>query len=301
MRIVRALAALAVGVVAISMAPNGAAQPGPTNPGPPAPKDAKAVQTPCELRIGDAPIRAIVSGADLQNLAVQGCGSPQQLAPKVEWIRDVSDVSRRWEAKIHVAESVPFLELRGAAPASGGTRKFELGKDDTAVATLTATVVPRPVATAGPMDIQFEDPALNVLQSGRSRIDAKSGKPIAVAGGGVWNSVSISLSPEIPSASRYSAGAEVSGNKSHYEWSVKSISARDAQIPGTTDQSGSNNLSRLLARAPGEVTGVAVVSFRAPWASWVRPRLPCRVRPRSTISMPTRSTVRASCSPVCCR
>ena len=208
MRIVRALAALAVGVVAISMAPNGAAQQRPPNPGPAGPKDAKAVQTPCELSIGDAPIRAIVSGADLQNLALNnaatpGCAKPEDMKSRVAWLRDVSDSNRRWEAAIKEVRGVVFLELRGAAPATGGPRRFELGRDDTVLANLTIAVSSLPAAAPGALGVSYEDSALNVVQTGRSRVDVKTGKPIAVAGGGVWNTATMSFPTEVPSSSLY--------------------------------------------------------------------------------------------------
>lgn len=266
MRIVRALAALAVSVVAISMAPNGAAQQRPPNPGPAGPKDAKAVQTPCELRIGDAPIRAIVSGADLQNLALNnaatpGCAKPEDVKSRVAWLRDVSDSNRRWEAAIREVGGVVFLELRGAAPATGGPRKFELGRDDTVLANLTIAVSSLPAAAPGPLDVSYEDSALNVVQTGRSRVDVKTGKPIAVAGGGVWNTATMSFPTEVPSSSLYDRGPVVNGGPSHFEWDIKSISARHPMI-GVPKKTAEG--SGMMPRSPGEVVGVGVIPFRTP-------------------------------------
>lgn len=287
MRIVRALAALAVGVVAISMAPNGAAQQRPPNPGPAGPKDAKAVQTPCELRIGDAPIRAIVSGADLQNLALQddsaqGCAKDANLPSKVRWVRDVTDPNRRWEARVHTKAGVVFLEVRGAAPTQGELRQFELGGEESVVARLSARVVGLPTATSGALTVRYDDPELDAAQTGRSRLDG-SGKPIAVAGGAVWNTATMSFPSAIPAESRYDVGASSQKKEpkdaiSHYEWDIFALSVLDAKIPRTDDANDKpeeskpgtttarKSQTRLIPQNPGPVTSVGSITFRTPWS-----------------------------------
>lgn len=277
MRIVRALAALAVSVVAISMAPNGAAQPA-TPPGPAAPKDAKTAQTPCELRIGDAPIRAIVSGADLQNLALQddsaqACAKDANLPSKVRWVRDVTDPNRRWEARVHTKAGVVLLEVRGAAPTQGELRQFELGGEESVVARLSARVVGLPTATSGALTVRYDDPELDAAQTGRSRLDG-SGKPIAVAGGAVWNTATMSFPSAIPAESRYDVGAssqqEPKGqnSRSHYEWEIFALSALDAKIPRAEglENTAERSQRKLIPQGPGPVTSVGSITFRTPWS-----------------------------------